>query len=397
MRRARVLLVLPLAAFLTGATCRGGSGVNYQPAKKPILVKIGGWHWPADTNGVGYTGGLGFQLTVKHTLFNELSVKVVQGGVATDVLRVDAWPPTGPARPVYRKLQTLATDANLMTETVLLHVYPAEAFSSPLTPPPDGTRRTYQVFETSADPAITGPARTSDPAEATLVVWSQSCVVPVFDVTPANAVSGTSVTATWRADECKNVKVLEWVVQTPPPPATPGSVPHVIEEKTFVDQPAGVLSGTTTLVVGPLTTALGIRATSANGKTWMTWTDLQINPAGPCPGNQPYGQKKWFDFCETCLGRPPNPTSLPACTKEEAREKEDKFLLGTNCTAADGACFTDGGGGGSSGSPTQPGTPTPEGCCCRPGATQPICSCCEPEWSCKNAARTTWTEGTSCQ
>ncbi len=392
MHPRRALLLAAIAPLLAAATCRspGSAGINYRPATKPTLVNVGGWRWAADTDEIRYTGGLGFQVTVKHTLFNELSVKVVDGGAEVEVPRVDSWPPSGPPRAVFRKLQTLSTDADLMTETVVLHVFPAAAFATPPTPPPDGTRRTYRFYETTADPAITGPARTSEPAEATLVVWRQACVVPLFDVSPTRVAAGTPVTIRWRADECKNVKVMEFVREEPP--AT-GATPHVVEEKTFVDRPSGSLSGTLNLTAGERTAAVGIRASNATGRTWMATVDLKVNPAGPCPENQPYAQKLWFDFCETCLGRPPNQLSVPACTQAKAREWVRQFQLGTNCTVDDGACFADGSGGGSPGGSSSGGGFSPDGCCCRPGSDRKICNPGEAEWACKNSAGATWTEG----
>jgi hypothetical protein len=231
----------------------------------------------------------------------------------------------------------------------------------------------------------------------TLVVWNEPCALALFNVAPTNVSANTPVTITWRADHCKNVKVLERLFEVPPPPRLPRSANHVIEEATFVNQPAGTVEGTRSLTVSPLTTAVGLRASSATGKTWMDFKEIQVNPAGPCPQNQPYGQKKWFDVCEKCLGRPPNQTSVRACTKEAAREEEDRFLLGTNCAADDGACFADGSGGGGP-VPSRPdaGPDTAAGCCCRPGGTQPICNCCEVEWACRNSAGATWTQGDSC-
>jgi hypothetical protein len=392
----RLLALVALALLFIGTACPRNLGANVQPAKQPILLNVGAYHWPADTNGIGYTGGFGFQIVVKHTLFNELNLKVVEGFKSTDIPRVDNWPPSGPAQAVYRKLETLDTDVNLLTETVLLHIYPAESFgtATPLARPPDGTKRTYQIYEVSADANLSGSAKVSDPAVLTLVVWNEPCVVPLFDVAPTNLTDGTQATVTWRADSCKNVKVLEWVFAAPPFPAVPGPRDHVIEEKTFVDQPAGSLSGTTAVTVSQVTTALGIRASSATGKTWMDSRDLQVNPAGPCPANQPNGTKKWFDFCETCLGKPPNQTSVHACDLAKAREEENKWLLGTNCTAADGACFAGGSGmGGPVIKMPDAGPLTPEGCCCRPGSGAPICHGGEAEWACRNTFNATWKEG----
>ncbi|HKY63096.1 MAG TPA: hypothetical protein VJR29_06735 [bacterium] len=339
-RLLTAVLLLAGAAALQGTTCQDTAKNvvdKAPPAKTPELVKTGGWKWSGDPD--TYTGGFGFEANVKTQIFNELVVQ--QDGAP--VTRTDVWPLPNPPPPgpVYRVMD-VQDNYNQGTTTRRIHIYPMEYFSSAMPPPPpaDGTIRNYGFIERSINPKYSGKEKESDPALLKLVVWNEPCVMALFEGPPANTATNIPATIRWRANRCKKVEVLE-ANEVPDPSGNPVLRESMLQEEIFNPGPAGTIEGNRTIQLSTTTKAVGVRLTSARGKTLKSMQETAVSGPAPCPAN-PGGRKMWFEFCLECLGDPPRDYATTACTQDDARTQTERDWGGAagRCTVKDGGCFT---------------------------------------------------------
>lgn len=320
-----------------GASQIAGDAASRAPkAAPPTLVRVGAWRFANDTT--YYTRGSGFEVVVRHGLFNRLAVTVDN----VDVPQTSGPPTETPPRTAYRVMDR-SDNANQQTTEVRLHIYPKEAQVTPFDPPTDGTVRTYRFIETSINPSYTGTDKVSTPTELPLKHWNLTPRIVLFDVSPNPPATNRPLQIQWRADDVKQVDLLEMTLQGIPRPGTPFTDFRqrwsVLETHTFDNGPAGALEGTRELRVSTDVKAIMLRARSAGGIAEQREQYFDVAQDLPCPQNS-NGHRKWFDFCMTCLGRPPEPLPQYACSEDEARQAAKDYVLGQNCKIDDGACFT---------------------------------------------------------
>ncbi|MCZ8250923.1 MAG: hypothetical protein O9318_00480 [Hylemonella sp.] len=328
--------LLTMALSACGGLQRVASGLADKApyAEPPEVVQFGAHQWSGDT--ANYSRGGAFEVHVRLGLANQLLIR--ENGV--EIPRVVSVPALSPApRTVYMHVADLASDPVTQRTVQRIRIYPREALlASGFSPPPDGSGRTYSFIERSINPRATGKDLVSDPTDVRVTFWGRAPVIAQFSTSPARPAVNVPLDISWRVNDVKQVQILERLGGTDAD-GNPVERESVIDTTVFNPGPAGSLSGSRTLNVTPSTIAIILRAHGAGGALLTDMKAVVVSGPVPCPDNQPYGQKVWYSFCLHCTGRALEEIQEPACTKDKARDRLEKFYKNQFCEIKDDACY----------------------------------------------------------